>query len=165
MKTILFVCTGNTCRSSMAEGLFKYMLENKKDRVEDIKVISAGTSAWAGQNASPQAVEVLKEKGIDLRSHRSTLLTPELIQEADLILTMTYNHKAVVLHMCPEAEDKVFTLKEYVSLQEGKLHRVDSNSEGISYDIKDPFGQSTEVYRQSAEEIEECLKILLEKIL
>lgn len=164
MKTILFVCTGNTCRSSMAEALFKHMLENKKDNLGEIKVISAGTCAWEGDEASPNAIKVLKEKGITMMDHSSTPLTPKLIKEADLILTMTLNHKMAVLYMCPKSENKVYTLKEYVLHDGEKLHIEQLASQEINYDIKDPFGQSVDVYRESAEEIEHNLQKLIKKI-
>lgn len=162
MRTILFVCTGNTCRSIMAEALFKDMLGKKKDKFRNIKVISAGTCAWEGDGASPQAVEVLREKGIDITDHSSTPLTPKLIKDSDLILTMTLNHKQAVLYMRPEAKEKTYTLKEYaLDYSNEKLQNIEF--EEINYDIKDPYGQSVNVYRESAEEIEKYLKILIEK--
>ena len=167
MQTILFVCTGNTCRSAMAEALFKHILANKGDEFKDIKIISAGIYAWEGDKASPGAVEVLKEKGIDVIEHSSTLLIPKLVEEADLVLTMTLNHKRAVLHMCPEAKEKAYTLKEYI-LNDGdkKLHESDTSdisSEEINYDIRDPYGQSVDVYRESLKEIEEYLQKLIDK--
>lgn len=164
MKTILFVCTGNTCRSSMAEGLFKEMLKNRSDIQSEIKVISAGTSAWNGDRASQYAIAVLKEKGIDLQEHRSTALTLDLIENADLILTMTSSHKAAVLNLCPEAHEKVFTLKEYTRCEAEGDSKMDFFGYGNPEDISDPFGQSIEVYRKSAAEIEESLKKLIKKI-
>lgn len=148
----------------MAEGIFKHMLKDSEGSLKDVNVISAGTCAWEGDNAAPHAVKVLEEKDIDMKSHRSTPLTPKLIKEASLILTMTYNHKMAVLHMCPEAKEKVFTLKEYVSGKERKLPISELSLEGFDYDIKDPYGQDMQVYRQSATEIEENLQILIEKI-
>ncbi|QEK13236.1 low molecular weight protein arginine phosphatase [Crassaminicella thermophila] len=150
MKTILFVCTGNTCRSSMAEGMFKKMLKEAGEKTKGIKVISAGTATMKGLKASKNAIEVMKEKGIDLNTHEATPITRELIEEADLILTMTRNHKNQILQIAPNAKEKVYTLKEYA----GELG-----------DILDPFGQSVCVYRECAKEIEEGLKVLVKKII
>ncbi len=112
MKNILFVCTGNTCRSSMAEAMFKVML---KDTGLDIEVASAGTSVFFQGGASAQAVEVMGERGIDLSGHSSRQIVNEDIKKADLILTMTQVHKQTVQEMAPEFSGKVFTLKEYVA--------------------------------------------------
>lgn len=110
-KTILLVCTGNTCRSPMAEALLKRALE---DVDEEMQVLSAGTSAISHQPAAREAIEALEEKGISLQEHSSRPLTLELIEEAWLILTMTMSHKDQIIKMAPWSADKVFTLKEYV---------------------------------------------------
>ena len=150
-KTILFVCTGNTCRSSMAAALFKNLIEQSGDG-KAIKILSAGTAAFEGQRASPNAIAVMDEKGVDLRGHRAAVLTREKIMQSDLILTMTNSHKNQVIKIAPEAAGKTYTLKEYTNISDGNT------------DIFDPFGQSIDTYRKSAQEIEFALKILLKMI-
>lgn len=148
MKTILFVCTGNTCRSSMAEALFKDILKDRhKDGDMDFNIISAGVAAREGEGASPNAIRAMEELGIDLRDHRATQLTEELIDKAHLILTMTQNHRDIVTRMNPEARGKVFTLLEYTG----------DGEQGDILDIQDPFGGSIEVYHRSAAQIKEAL--------
>ncbi len=155
MKSILFVCTGNTCRSSMAEAMLKSMLEGT---ALDIKVTSAGTAVFRQDGAAKHAVEIMKERKIDLSDHVSKPVGLEEIRQADLILTMTRVHKRAILEMAPEFEDKVFTLKEYV---DGDLHETES---GHHLDIADPFGGTAQCYRACAAEIHEALEKLVEKI-
>jgi protein-tyrosine phosphatase len=112
MKKILFVCTGNTCRSSMAAGIARKLLADRG--IKDIEVLSAGTAAEPGAPASPEAVAAMAEAGVDISGHRTVRLTPELVRSADLILTMTRGHQRQVLQMVPEAQDKVHVLKEFV---------------------------------------------------
>lgn len=108
---VLFVCSGNTCRSSMAEALARDWAE-KAGVADRVRVISAGIEAFPGEPAAAAAVAVLKEEGIDLSGHRARLLDRELVQDADVILTMTRRHKEKILHQVPEARGKVFVLKE-----------------------------------------------------
>ncbi|MDF2521319.1 MAG: low molecular weight protein arginine phosphatase [Clostridia bacterium] len=148
MKNILFVCTGNTCRSSMAEGLFKHLAGERGKAVE---TGSAGTAVFGSQGASKNAVLALKEMGIDLSSHRSRSVTREMIDKADLVLTMTRSHKAQLLALKPDAHEKVFTLAEYCSGQTDK-------------DISDPFGGDLNTYIACRNEITDNLKKLLDKL-
>lgn len=117
-KTILFICTGNTCRSSMAETLAKeYLRQREKAETSEtslsLRVISAGTGALDNEPASSQAKVVMSERGLDLSAHRAKSLTAEILQEADLILTMTERQKSQLEKMYPVVQDKVYLLKEY----------------------------------------------------
>lgn len=150
MLRILFVCTGNTCRSPMTEAIFRDMVQ-KASREHDILTISAGVAVWDEMSASGQAIEVMRRKGIDLSAHRSRTLTPELVRAADLILTMTQSHRRAVLAMVPEAEGKVFTLRELAGDEQT--------------DIIDPFGAPVEIYQHCADEIDSKLHAAWEKIL
>ncbi|TCS95581.1 low molecular weight protein arginine phosphatase [Hazenella coriacea] len=111
MLHILFVCTGNTCRSPMAEAILKKIAEEGQFPIE---VRSAGVAAIDGGIASDHALQVLKEKGIH-HPHRSQMVKDELMDWADVILTMTQNHKHVLLSRFPESMDKIYTLTEYLS--------------------------------------------------
>ncbi len=94
MKRILFVCTGNICRSPLAEALLKRALHERA--VEDVSVESAGTGAWDGAPASEGAYLVALERGLDLSGHRARLLTREIVEDAAMILTMARHHRARV---------------------------------------------------------------------
>lgn len=130
-KFVLFVCTGNSCRSVMAEGLFKKIM---KERL-DIDVSSAGTSALFGFVPSRETVELLSEEGIDFSAHLSMPLTDEMIKKSDLILAMGNRHIDSILERAPEAKNKTYLLKEFAKLD----HSQD-------LDIADPIGRSMQIY-------------------
>ncbi len=135
MRKILFVCTGNICRSPMAEGLLKAMRE-------DFSVSSAGVSSVDGWNATPEAIEVMQEKGIDISGHSARQVTGDIIIDAELVLTMTTRHKNILKKDFPEAADRIFTLKEFA---------------GTGIDIEDPYFTSKGFYEMILSEIKEAL--------
>ena len=149
---IMFVCTGNICRSAMAEAMLKKMLEENKK--ENIEVYSCGISADDGDAPTQNAIDVMNEYEIDLKKHRATNIRYSNIEKMDIILCATLSHKMFVIRLYPELKDKIFTLKEYVGIKD----------EVYGIDIKDPWGYNLETYRQCAKEIENCLVKLLEKI-
>ncbi|PKM80034.1 MAG: low molecular weight protein arginine phosphatase [Firmicutes bacterium HGW-Firmicutes-13] len=154
-KIIIFVCTGNTCRSIMAEALAKKILSGYGRKAKNLEIISAGLAAFPGEGASRQARAVLEKEGINVDGHTARLLNPDMVNDAHLILTMTQSHKRAILDIVPEAEPKVFSLKEF--LGEGK-------SEG-SPDVDDPFGLSEEAYKKILDKFKEMFPPLLGKIL
>jgi protein-tyrosine phosphatase len=150
---ILFVCTGNTCRSAMAEGIFRDMLKNKN--INNINVSSAGISAFEGDRANDKAAEALMENNIDISGHKARQLTADMIKNSGLVLTMTKSHKMMILNAFPDEKNKTFTLKEYAMAVSGE------NTDGKNLDIADPFGMDYNVYKKCMLEIKsELIKII-----
>lgn len=148
---IMFICTGNICRSAMAEGMMKKLA---KDNNLDLDICSCGIYAEDGDYATYNAVEAAKYYDVNIEGHRATNIRRSKIKEMDIILCATESHKQSVLYMYPELKEKVFTMKEYAEL--------DKNGQDMN--IKDPWGYDMNVYQNCTEEIEKCLIKIIEKI-
>jgi protein-tyrosine-phosphatase len=189
MTRILFVCTGNTCRSPMAEAILR---ERARARGVQVEVRSAGVSTVDGLPISAHAIETLRSKQVP-HSGSSNAVTAESVAWANLILAMTTGHKRNLIERFPQALDKTHTFKEFVENRSdvlsdiGELERLYSEwqlSQALgtpfsdedrkrllqleqripSFDIADPFGGSLELYRLAADEIGEAVDRLLDKL-
>ena len=149
MPKIMFVCTGNICRSAMADKMLAKKVEEEKLNIE---VYSSGTFAENGDYPTIEAIEAMEEYGVDLKQHRATNIRKSNVEEMDLILCATTNHKNMVLQLYPNLEGKVYTMKEYVG----------ETTNGI--DISDPWGYDLAIYRKCAAEIEKIIKKIVDKM-
>ena len=138
LKKVLVVCTGNTCRSPMAEGWLNHKLAGKGWIAE-----SAGVAGWGGGCASSEAVAVMREIGIDISSHRNRALTRALVNEAAIILAMTDGHRREIERRFPEAAEKTFLVKSFGAAP--------------AEDVADPFGASVDAYRHVRDELIQAL--------
>jgi len=134
----------------MAEGFLNRMLD-ENDKTDEVKVISAGLHAFGG-SPTGEAIEVMRAEGIDISGYRSKQLTRELIEEADLILTMKKEYKDQIISRHPEFKHKVFTLKEFAGETE-------------DLDIHDPYSEGMKAYEACAKEIKQILTNAFEKII
>ncbi|MDP8262323.1 MAG: low molecular weight protein arginine phosphatase [Candidatus Ancaeobacter aquaticus] len=146
MTTILFVCTGNSCRSPMAEGILKNLLRKKYD----FKIMSAGTAALEGLSASPHAVEALKKRGIDISGHISRSISEDMIQKSYLVIVMAEEHKKSIIKKYPDAAHKVHLLKEY----------DENGADSGSMDVADPVTQPEHAYDTCINEMQNSLSNL-----
>lgn len=147
---ILFVCTGNTCRSPMAEAISRKIIRENAEKYGNFRVASAGIAAEDGGEMSEEAKEVLKEKNCTFEEFRSQNIYEELMDQADLVLTMGKSHKMLLSTYNKQWQDKIFTIGEYVGDQE---------------EIADPFGGDYEEYEECFEELERKIKEIFDKLI
>ena len=134
LKKVLVVCTGNSCRSPMAEGWLNQKLAGK-----GWIAASAGVAAWGGAPPTPEAVEAMREIGVDISAHRSRALSRQMVAEANVVLAMTEEHRREIERRFPEARGKTFLLNGF--------------GLGEARDIADPVGYPEDVYRHIRDEM------------
>jgi len=139
IKKILVACTGNACRSPMAEGFLREELSQN----EGFIVKSAGISAADGMRPTPYAVDVMKNEGIDISGYLSSHLSEQFAKAADIILVMTKTHKDIIASIMPDVKDKIYLYNEFANL--------DNNT-----DIEDPIGKPLLVYEDVCNKIKEA---------
>jgi len=152
VKTILLVCTGNSCRSVMAWGLLKKMLKERGD----YKIMTAGTRAFKGMPPTGETIQVMSEQEIDVSGHRTSPLSDEILREADLILVMERAHKENILERNPCLRNKVHLLNEF-----GRIGKEDKL---VDPDIPDPIGKPLEFYRRVFGIIKESLTCTVKRL-
>ncbi|MGD1089116.1 MAG: ribose 5-phosphate isomerase B [Verrucomicrobiota bacterium] len=146
MKTILFICTGNVCRSPMAEGFFRQATRGRGE----FRIFSAGLGAVEGQPPTPHSVTAMRELGIDISGQRSRMLTTDLVRQADFIFGMTHSHVDTIALLYPPAAEKTFLLCEF-----------DNTLEPFEKDISDPIGSQYEVYTHCRDQVGQGIASLL----
>lgn len=171
MAAILVVCTGNVCRSPAAEGFLRRALIERLGDAAPV-VGSAGTAGWEGSPATPESVAAAAERGADISSHLGRRLTTDQIDQAELVIAMSAEHREAVTHLVPAAERRTFTLKELGRVLEAlpsgtpaglaerveaadALRRAGFEGNPRDEDVVDPLGLPMETYRAIAWEIEE----------
>ncbi len=143
-KQLLFVCTGNICRSPMAE----YLLRDRLGPRATWRVSSSGTAALPGYSASDEAVHTLRARNLDLRPHRSRIITRQQVDAATVIVVMTRAHRDQIERLFPDVRDKLYLLKTF-------------DPQAAEPDLEDPIGMPLHVYGEACEEVEKALPGLI----
>lgn len=147
---VMFICTGNICRSAMAEGYMKKIVQEKG---LNINVCSSGIYGEEGMGASYLAKEAMEEYGVNLDNHIARITSKTDIENMDLILCATMGHKRILLQMYPDLSNKIYTMKEYAY-----------GEKELDKDISDPWGFDITVYRRCAAELTNAIDKIVEKI-
>jgi protein-tyrosine phosphatase len=148
MKKILFVCSGNTCRSPLAEAIAREVLPDRLDF--EVEIASAGTSALDGSPASVHSIDVAGRHGLDLSKHRSRILTRDLVHDADLIVTMGVRHRETIGEIDPDSLESTFLLTNFSDRHNG--------------DVPDPIGSDLAIYERTYLVIRECVESMASKL-
>ncbi len=152
MKRVLFVCSGNTCRSPMAQGIFAHMIAHYQgdDLADEYEVWSAGLFAADGMPAAQAAVDTMLQYEVDLSGHRSRKIDQDMINNADVVLVMTREHCLYMMEMFAESKGKIFLLSDFAGYD--------------GQEILDPYGLGIESYKQSALQIKKMLEKIMENL-
>jgi protein-tyrosine-phosphatase len=159
---ILFVCTGNTCRSCMAEGFFNNSVMKDDFLKANYISSSAGTMAWEGEPANADSSEVMASKyGIDISECKARRISEKIIENSQLILTMTLEHKDYILSGYPNTAPIIFTLKEYANFLDINRPAVFDSK---MFDVEDPYNLRHEIYVKCAGEISGLVDKAIERL-
>jgi tRNA threonylcarbamoyl adenosine modification protein (Sua5/YciO/YrdC/YwlC family) len=149
-RIILFVCTGNSCRSVMAKGLLEKKLKDKNRN--DVEVLSTGIAIIGGYRATRETVELLRKEGVDVSQHYTQRINTEMVKKSDIILVMERIHEERIVKLAPQVRNRVFLLKEFAKIEDDTL------------DIGDPIGKTFAEYEQTFYKIKEAIERVAEMI-
>jgi protein-tyrosine phosphatase len=166
MSGILVVCTGNVCRSPMAEGFLRTALASRLGEAAPA-VSSAGTAGWEGAGAMDESIRAAEERGVDIGRHLARAISAGMVEDADLVVCMAAEHRDAIVRVWPDHRDKTFTIKELVRLLEASpaagpiparvaaAAAARNGSAEAAGDVRDPLGEPIDGYREIAAELQD----------
>lgn len=152
MYRVLFVCSGNTCRSPLAKALFDKVVNEDSELKGKVGAGSCGISTHFQETVQPNAVTAGRKLGVDIADHRSNQFSPEYLKEFDVVIGMSKGHRDTITAHFPEFKDRVKTLYEF------------NTGDKDAKDVKDPYGCDQDTYDKIAGELNEQVRIAAEKI-